>query len=70
VARPHPPGNLGESMLRRAVTCTLDANKALLDRPARTDGGLPRARLYVARCGGDWVQAGKIADKIDVQHAW
>jgi hypothetical protein len=60
-------------MLIRAVTCTLDANKALLDRPARTDGGLPRARLYVGRCGGDRrsrrvVQAGKIKNKVDVRH--
>jgi NADPH-dependent curcumin reductase len=51
----------------------LDANKALLDRPARTDGGLPRARLYAARGRGDrrsrWLDTGgKLKNKADVQH--
>jgi NADPH-dependent curcumin reductase len=60
-------------MFHLAVTCTLGANKALLDRPARTDGGLPRARLYVARCGGDrrarrLGAGGKLKNKADVQH--
>jgi NADPH-dependent curcumin reductase len=60
-------------MFLRAVICTLDANKTLLDRQARTDGGLPRARLYVARCGGDrrarrLGAGGKIKNKVDVQH--
>jgi NADPH-dependent curcumin reductase CurA len=61
-------------MLLRAVTCTLGANKALLDRPARADGGLPRARLYMSRAAeaidalAGWVQAGKIKNKVDVRH--
>ena len=52
--RPQPlrarPPNRRPTLTRvvlRAVTCTLDANKALLDRPARTDRGLPRARLHL-----------------------
>ena len=44
-----------------------------LDRPARTDGGLPRARFYIARGRGDQRSrrlgtGGKLKYKVDVQH--
>jgi hypothetical protein len=72
-AAPNRPPTLTRVCYLRAVTCTLDANKALLDRPARTDGWLPRARLYVARCGGGrrarrLGAGGKAQTEADVQH--
>ncbi|MGC2785395.1 MAG: hypothetical protein WA397_16500 [Roseiarcus sp.] len=57
----------------RAVTCTLDANKhSLIVQRGRVEGFIvldymPRVAEAISALAG-WVQAGKIVDKIDVQH--